>query len=89
MLCRRPSGARIVNASLIGIAKPWFPEPPRFVGSERVALPVRTRCRGVDADDLSGAVDERAARVARLDIGVDLDEAGQLLAGARRVRRLR
>ena len=39
---------------------------------------------GHDADHLPIAVDERPARVARVDRGIDLDEAGQGLAGLRR-----
>ena len=36
----------------------------------------------VDADDVAVGVDQGAARVAGLDVGVDLDQAGELLAGA-------
>ena len=38
----------------------------------------RTAC-GVDADHLTGGVGERSARVTRLDVGVGLDQAGQVL----------
>ena len=36
--------------------------------------------RGVDADDLTGRVHERTARVARVDRGVGLDEVAERLA---------
>src|SRR5205814_2030123 len=38
--------------------------------------------RRVDADDLPGAVDQRATGVARVDGGVGLDEPAQALASA-------
>src|SRR5262245_34579620 len=53
-------------------------------GLRLLALELRPlRGRGVDADDLPGGVDERAARVTRLDTRVVMDEPGQLLRGAR------
>ena len=36
--------------------------------------------RGVDADDLTGGVHERSARVARVDRGVGLDQVAERLA---------
>jgi hypothetical protein len=43
----------------------------------------RSRCAcGVDADDLSGRVDQRTPGIARLDVGGDLDQAGEALNAA-------
>jgi len=56
------------------------PRSPRLIEGERPT--VGSGRRGVDADDLAGAVDQRASGVAWLHIGVDLDESGQLLTRA-------
>jgi len=45
------------------------------------------RRRRVHADDLTLGVEERAARVARLNPGVRLDQPSEVLGGTRRVRR--
>ena len=38
--------------------------------------------RGVDPDHLAGAVDQGSSGIARLDVGIGLDQAGELLARA-------
>jgi hypothetical protein len=47
----------------------------------RLELEARGR-GGVDADHAAGAVDERTARIAGLQIALDLDQSGELLDAA-------
>src|ERR1700733_11025137 len=76
-------GRGVARLDLVADRKRVVDRDRERIGLLRLLELHRVGRRGVDADHLAGGVDQRPARVPRLDRSVVVDQAGQLLGRAR------